>query len=40
MIDRSDRQSIYESCNEETKRHIENFIKMVRKEIREWRFRS
>ena len=36
MVDQSDRQSpIYESCDKETKRLIENFIKMVRKEISE-----
>ena len=30
MMDQSDRQSSkYKSCDEETKRHIENFIKMV-----------
>ena len=41
MIDKSDRQTfIYESCDEKTKRSIEEFIKMVREEIREWRFWS
>ena len=41
MIDQSDRQSpIDESCDEKTKRCIKEFIKMVRKEIRELRFRS
>ena len=41
MTDQSDRQtSIYESCDEKTKRSIEEFIKMVCKEIREWRFCS
>ena len=37
----TDRQtSIYEFSDEKTKRSIEKFIKMVRKEIREWRFHS
>ena len=41
MVDQSDIQTpIYESCDEKTKRSIEEFIKMVRKEIREWRFHS
>ena len=39
MADQSDRQSpINESGDEKTKRCIKEFIKMVRNEIREWRF--
>ena len=41
MTDQSDIQTpINESCDKKTKRSIEEFIKMVRKEIREWRFCS
>ena len=39
MVDQSDRQSsIYESCDEETKRCMKEFINNVRNEIRRYDF--
>ena len=41
MMNKADRQtSIYKLCDEKSKRSIEEFIKLVREEIREWRFLS